>query len=49
MRIDYLTYFGGHICSYDSAEFNASKIIEKYQGLTQQMGLGMLSRRRPFK
>ncbi len=34
MRADYLTYFGGHDCSPESAEFNAFKIIEKYRGLT---------------
>ncbi len=34
MRIDYLTYFERHNCSSDWAEFNASEIIEKYQGLT---------------
>jgi hypothetical protein len=39
MRIDYSTYFERHNCSSESVEFNASRIIEKYQDLTQQMRL----------
>jgi hypothetical protein len=33
MRAGYLTYFGRHNYSFESAEFNAFKIIEKYAGL----------------
>jgi hypothetical protein len=33
MRADYLTYFERHNCSFESAEFNASKIIENHEGL----------------
>ncbi len=35
MRADYLTYFGGHDCSPELAEFNAVKIIDLYQGLIE--------------
>ncbi len=33
LRADYLTYFERHNCSPVSAEFNAAKIIEKYEDL----------------
>jgi len=33
MRADYFTYFERHNYSSESVEFNAFKIIEKYQGL----------------
>ncbi len=33
LRADYLTYFERRNCSSELAEFNAFKIIEKYQGL----------------
>ncbi len=32
MHSDYSSYFERHHCSSESAEFNASIIIEKYQG-----------------
>jgi len=33
MRADYFTYFERHNYSFESVEFNAFKIIEKYQDL----------------
>jgi len=33
LRADYFTYFEKHNCSFELAEFNAFKIIEKHQDL----------------
>ncbi len=44
MRVNYSTYFKRHHCSFDRAEFNALKIIKKYEDLTSSSRLKMFLR-----